>query len=305
MRPHPSGEQFELRSGDQRAVVVEVGGGLRAYAVGGEPVLDGYAEDEMCSGARGHTLLPWPNRLRDGRYEFGAAEHQLPLSEPEKRNAIHGLVRWANWTCARHEPDRVTMAHRLRPQPGYPFALALELDHRLGDAGLTVALTAENIGDEPCPFGAGAHPYIAAGAETIDDATLTAPAGRRLLADDRGIPVGDEPVDGTPYDLREPRRIGDLVLDTAFSELARGDDGRAEVVLEGPERRVTLWMDERYGWLMLFTGDSLPDAERRRRGLGIEPMTCAPNAFQSGDGLLTLEPGQRFEAAWGIRAENR
>jgi aldose 1-epimerase len=51
---------------------------------------------------------------------------------------------------------------------------------------------------------------------------------------------------------------------------------------------------------MLFTGDSLPDASRRRGGLGVEPMTCAPNAFASGDGLRVLEPGESFSAAWGI-----
>ena len=49
---------------------------------------------------------------------------------------------------------------------------------------------------------------------------------------------------------------------------------------------------------MLFPGDLLADVNRR--SLGIEPMTCAPNAFQSGDGLITLEPGESFAAAWGI-----
>jgi aldose 1-epimerase len=62
----------------------------------------------------------------------------------------------------------------------------------------------------------------------------------------------------------------------------------------------TLWLDASYPFLMLFTGDTLPDAARRRRSLGVEPMTCAPNAFQSRDGLRTLAPGESISCAWGI-----
>ena len=65
-RDRPSGKQFELAHGDQRAVVVEVGGGLRSYSAGGRELLDGYGADEMCASGRGQVLLPWPNRIEDG-----------------------------------------------------------------------------------------------------------------------------------------------------------------------------------------------------------------------------------------------
>ena len=80
----PSGEQLELSFGEQRAVVVEVGAGLRAYAVGGREVLDGYPADEMCASGRGQVLMPWPNRIEDGSYEFDGRRHQLPLTEVER-----------------------------------------------------------------------------------------------------------------------------------------------------------------------------------------------------------------------------
>jgi len=67
---------------------------------------------------------------------------------------------------------------------------------------------------------------------------------------------------------------------------------------------VALWVDESYGYVMAFTGDSLPQPERRRRGLGVEPMTCAPNAFQTGDGLRTLAPGELFASSWGIESDD-
>lgn len=297
----PSGEQIEISHGDHRAVIVEVGGGLREYEAGGLPVLDGYAEHERCRSGRGQILAPWPNRLRDGAYEWHGEREQLALSEPPNRNAIHGLVRWTSWNVHERAAARVAMRHVLHPQDGYPFTLALLAEYSLSERGLTVAITAENLGDVPAPYGVGAHPYVTVGTETIDECLLSAPVGRRLLTDERAIPIGSEPVANADDDFRELREIGDAKLDTCFTELARDADGRARVVLAAPDasRRVTLWLDESHSHLMLFTGDTVP-VERRRRGLAIEPMTCAPNAFESGDGLRTLAPGESFTSRWGI-----
>jgi aldose 1-epimerase len=296
----PSGRQVEITSEDQRAWVVEVGGGLRAYSAHGREVLDGYAAQEMCSSARGQCLLPWPNRIRDGRYEFAGSRQQLPLTEPERQNAIHGLTRWANWIVAEQAAERVVMEHVLHPQPGYPHTLALAVEYHLHAGGLTVRATAMNVGASACPYGAGAHPYMTVSAPTVDSMVLQAPGRTRLLSDERGIPTGAEPVDGSEYDFRRPRLIGSTELDTAYTDLQRGDDGRARVHLASPdgEAAATFWLDEHYRYLMLFTGDPLPDVNRR--SLGIEPMTCAPNAFQSGQGLVTLEAGESFAASWGI-----
>ena len=89
----PSGEQFEIRHHDQRAVVTEVGGGLRRYEQAGRPLMAGYAEWEPAPASMGLPLVPWPNRIRDGRYTFGGRELELPTNEPERHNAIHGLGR--------------------------------------------------------------------------------------------------------------------------------------------------------------------------------------------------------------------
>ncbi|HEX6680391.1 MAG TPA: aldose 1-epimerase family protein [Gaiellaceae bacterium] len=291
----PSGTQSELALGDQRAVVVEVGGGLRTYSSGGRAVLDGYAEDELCGSGRGQLLLPWPNRIADGRYEFDGEAEQLPLDEPERGNAIHGLVRWATWRVAARAPDSVTLEHLLHPRPGYPFALELRVRYSLDADGLSVSIEATNIGTSPCPYGAGAHPYLALDSGIVDGVTLQVPAETVLEADERGIPVSTGSVDGTHFDFRAPRKIGSLALDHCFTDLVRGEDGRARVQL-GNE--ATLWADESFGYLMVFTGDGLPDVARR--SLAVEPMTCAPNAFRTGDGLIRLEPGETHTAVWGI-----
>jgi aldose 1-epimerase len=151
----PSGEQFEIAFGEQRAVAVEVGGGLRTYSVAGEDVLDGYGVDEMATGGRGQVLIPWPNRLQDGSYEFDGHRHQLPLTETAHSNAIHGLVRWVAWCEREHESHRIVLGHVLHAQPGYPFTLELQIEYELTASGLTVRTTATNIGAATCPYGSG------------------------------------------------------------------------------------------------------------------------------------------------------
>ena len=296
----PSGEQLEIRCGSQRATIVEIGGGLRSYRVGEEDVLEGYETGEMCSGGRGQVLMPWPNRIRDGSYAFAGARMQLPLSEVANHNAIHGLVRWARWTVRAHDSDRVVMEHDLHPQPGYPFSLKLSIEYALTNDGLRVHATAQNPASVACPFGAGMHPYLTAGVVPIDDLVLEAPGRIHLRADERGIPVAREPVDGTTLDLRRPKAIGSAKLDDCFTNLERDPDGRAWVHLRDADgqRSASLWVDSAYDYLMLFTGDTL--SARARHGVAVEPMTCAPDAFNSGDGLIILEPGGAFAGAWGI-----
>ena len=221
-------------------------------------VLLGYGLDEMCGSARGQVLAPWPNRLADGRYTWEGEELQLPLTEPHSGSAIHGLVRWASWQPVERAADRVTMEHLLHPQPGYPFTLLLRVEYRLAADGLTVRTTAENAGTRAAPFGCGHHPYVAAPSGRVDDLEL------------EGEPVGERKLDETQH---------------------RGGAWRVR------DGEVTVWADDAWPWLQLFTGD-LPDI--RRRGLAVEPMTCPPNALATGEGLIRLEPGQAFEGTWGI-----
>jgi len=300
----PSGEQIELRAGDQSLVVVELGAGLRAYTVNGRDVLDGYAVDEQCSSGRGQVLMPWPNRIEDGSYEFKGQSYQLPLSEAENRNAIHGLVRWVPWSVAERADDRVALEFLLQPQPGYPFQLALRLDYVLSEDGLRVTSTATNTGRDACPFGRGAHPYLTVGTKTVDTVVLRAPGRTVLQTDSQGIPRSSEPVEGTEFDFRQPRPIGETKLDNAYTDLERDADGIARVELEDPETGtgLSLWLDESYPYIQLFTGDAAPSV--RRRSLAVEPMTCPSNAFRTGEGLLVLEPGESATGVWGIKTNH-
>jgi aldose 1-epimerase len=296
----PSGQQYELSLGEHRLTVVEVGGGVREYAVGTRDVLHPYPLDQMCDGAHGTPLIPWPNRLADGRYEFDGVAYQVALTEPEKSNAIHGFLRWRSWTPRARSATEVVMGHLLYPLPGYPFTLDVEVGYQLDDEGLTVTTTATNIGRTTAPWACGAHPYLSPGEGLVDDCQLQFAAGVRVDTDSRQLPVADVATAGTEFDFGTRRRIGDLAMDFAFRELARDDDGRAWVSLTGPDGRTAkLWLDATYPLVEVYTADTL-EPHRRRGGLGVEPMTAPPNALASGDGVLRLEPGQSSRHQWGV-----
>jgi aldose 1-epimerase len=296
----PSGRQVEIVHGDARVTVVEVGGGLRDYRVGGRPVLDGYGAGEQCTWGRGQLLVPWPNRIPDGRYTVDGRVEQLALTEPEQHNAIHGLTRWSAWSLEQPAADAVVAEHVLHPQPGYPFTLRCRASYRLGPDGLAVEMAVTNLSGAPAPVGMGAHPYLLAGDGGVGPVSVLIPAETRLLADHRGIPSGRAAVPGTGDDYRTARRVGDAVLDCTYTDLAPDPDGRVRVRLGLPDgAEVVLWADATWPYLQVFTGDTMPEPERRR-SIAVEPMTCAPNAFNTGDGLHRLAPDATLAGTWGI-----
>ena len=302
-----TGEQHTIEHGRQRAVVTEVGATLRSWQRDGVELLDTFGPDSHGTAYRGKVLMPWPNRLRGGRYTFAGSEHATALTEPERGNALHGLATWVNWRVADRTASSVTLAYRLHAQPGYPFVLDLGVRYALTGDGLEVTLHAGNPGREAAPFGTGLHPYLALGGSRADDAELKIPARAWLPVDEQLIPTGESrAVDDSDHDFRRPRRIGATAVDTCFTELVRDGDGlaRVEIGCSGAEgdRRLTVWMDGSFPYLQVYTADEDPDPDRRRRSIAVEPMTCAPDAFNSGGGLLALAPGEEFSGRCGIAA---
>ncbi|MGH9047057.1 MAG: aldose 1-epimerase family protein, partial [Acidimicrobiales bacterium] len=221
----PTGEQWEIAHGRQRAVVTQFGATLRSYTLEGRPVLAGFGPDEWSHGGRGQILAPWPNRLGDGRYSFGDTTAQAALDEPERNNAIHGLVRWMPWEIEVKAQNLLIALCEVFPTPGYPFHLQLQIEYRLGRDGLAVSSTATNVGTVTLPFGLGFHPYLQPVGDSIDTAHLSLPGHERLVLDERGLPTGEvRAVEGTEYDFTVGRPIGATRLDTAYTGLQRGRD---------------------------------------------------------------------------------
>jgi aldose 1-epimerase len=294
-----NGTQFVIEHGQQRAVVAQVGATLREYQSSGHDVIHGFGPDEHCIGAAGQLLAPWPNRIEDGMYEFDGP-HQLPVNEASRANAIHGLVRWHDWSPASQSDASVTLEHHVRPQDGYSFALRLEVTYTLSEDGLEVSTTVENRGNGAAPFGLGFHPWLTAGSDVVDGDTVHVPATTVIETDERMLPVRRTAVAGSAMDFRQGSLVGHAQLDTCFTDLDRDEDGVARVQLASPSgRSVEVWMDGSFPYVMIVTGDMLP-ADRRRRSLAIEPMTCPANAFRSGEDVIRLAPGEVRKFVWGI-----
>jgi aldose 1-epimerase len=285
----PTGVEHALQRGGQRLVVSEEGGGARSWTVDGSELLASFDSGTRDGAFAGKPLMPWPNRLRDGRYEFEGREYRVEVTEPETGTALHGLTLSSRWRASRTSAHAITLTHQLRGREGYPFALDLAVGYELDHGGVVVTLRATNAGTERAPFGAGLHPYLI----LTGDITLEVPAHTRVPIDDRLLPTGPPtPVRETDLDFRHARRLGDQRLDTCFGDLERGAAGVASVSFAGT-RRLVVWMDDAFHFVQVFTADG---------AIAVEPMTCAPDAFNSGDGLLVLEPGASFTGRCGMTA---
>jgi len=303
----PTGEQYRIHFGDQSAIITEQGATLRSYRVGDRDVVLPFGEADSPQGCQGQHLLPWPNRIRDGRWDLDGVTHQLPLTEVPRHNAIHGLVSWLPWRLTTHTDSRggpegagPTSAGRsieqrvtVFPQPGWPGVIECQVRHTLDARGLTVEVAVTNLGTVAVPVGYAAHPYLALDAP-IDQWRVTAPFDQYLVVDDRLLPRHLAPVDGTPADLRAVQSFGDRRLDTAFRHVG----GPWSVTVSASGHEVELWTDEGLGWMQVYTPDD-------RASLAVEPMSCGPDAFNGGEtarGLTRLEPDSSVSWRWGLTA---
>lgn len=299
MRPHPSGDQFRISHDGHRATVTQVGAALREYSVDGRDVVVPFGVDEINPVFNCAVLLPWPNRLRDGSYEYRGTAHQLPVNEPERSTALHGLVAWERWSVVEHTGSAVTLELELVPRPGYPFQLVAQIRYALSATGLTVTLDVANVGTSTAPYGCGFHPWLSTGGADLDECTVRLDARTRVTADERLLPTGTEPASGT-YDLREPRSAAGVTLDDAYVDVVRDDDGLSWAHLTGPDgRTAAVWMDGSLDvWQVCTGGEAAPG--QHRTGLAAEPMTCTADAFRTGERLVHLAPGEQHGVRWGM-----
>lgn len=312
IRPR-SGTQFLLTTGDYEAHIASVGATLRRLTCAGRDLVVPFDADTVRPAFRGVTLAPWPNRIVDGRYAFAGIERQVALTEPDRGHALHGLAVWLDFTATSLEPDRVDLAATVEPQQGYPWRIRVETSFVLTGDGLHQSVRATNESEEVAPFGTGPHPYLVAGGAPLDDWSLSLPASRVLeVTPDRLTPLGLCPVevDADRFDFRTPRRLGTAQIDHAYTDLTRDLDGMTTVRLTGPSGTgVEMTWGAECPWVQVHTAD-LPGGAAQpghRAGLAVEPMTCAPDAFNAGrydfdTGLLAVEPGHTVTASWRIAA---
>ena len=303
-----TGTQYTLSlqtpQGPATATITEVAAGIREYALNGIDLVEGFAAGSVPPLGAGTVLVPWPNRIRDAIWTQHGVRHLLSITEPAQMNAIHGLLAHTAYRLVAQSAEEVTLAATVFPQAGYPYQLDTTVTYALTADGLAVTHTIGNVGAESAPVALGTHPYLKIGDVPTGDLVLRLNATSHIDVDHRLNPVRVTPVDGTPFDLRAGARVGDLDLDDGFGGVIVRD-GRGEHSLTAPDgRRVTLWGDESMAYVQAFTPRNFPvrmgESTQLGQAVAIEPMTAPADAFNSGQGLRWLAPGEDWVARWGI-----
>jgi aldose 1-epimerase len=305
-RPWPAlGEQYELTleaaGRSVRAVITEVAAAIRHLSVDGVEITAGYDDDTPPPFGSGIVLVPWPNRVRDGRWTHEGRTLQLDITEPDRGNALHGLLRNTPYQLVERSDDAICLRAQVFPQNGYPFQLDTEVRYALAADGIQVTHTVCNVGFACAPVAVGAHPFLAIGDVPADTLTLTVSADHHIDVDDRLNPVGVTSVAGTEWDLREGRIVATLNLDDAWSGLTMTEGGSVHWLGAPDGRTVSMWADGQFGYVQVFITREFPSRGELITAVAVEPMTAPADAFNSGEGLRWIEPGERWSVSWGIR----
>jgi aldose 1-epimerase len=299
------GTEYELSLWDGgrsvRATISDVGAAIRQLSVGTVELCPGVHAVEAAPFYCGKVLVPWPNRLRDGRWNLDGRGQQLAITDPGYRTALHGLLTHTAYQLVAATASSITLSAPIPPQPGYPFHLDTEVRYELTTDGLTATHSIHNSGPACAPVAIGAHPFLAIGDVPAEELTLTVNGEDHIALDDRRTPVGVTAVQDTEWDLRRGRVVADLDLDDSWSVL-RNSDGGSHHTLSAPDgRTVSLWADRNFGYLHVFITREFPVSNGVISAVAMEPMTAPANALRSGTGIRWLETGDTMTASWGIR----
>ncbi|MBJ9146711.1 aldose-1-epimerase [Citrobacter braakii] len=279
---HSGGKTIHLQAGHYEAKIVTVGAGLAELMHRGRHIVIPHKPEEMPQAHLGKVLVPWPNRVADGCYQHNGKTFQLAVNDPISHTAIHGLLAWRDWQINQQSASEVSLMIFLPPSYGYPFALVSEVIYRLGaDCGLHVFIRTQNVGDEIAPYGAGAHPYLTCNLHPINGCELTLPASEETCGE---------------RDFTTPRLIAQTTIDHTFRTLP--PDAEWEVRITSQSQNMSTFLRSHQPWLQIYTGEKLA-----RRGLAVEPMTCPPDAFNSGISLIHLAPGEAHQMHFLIGSE--
>lgn len=291
-----SGTELTLRSGDYTARVVTVGAGLAGLTLAGRDLTIPHSADELPEGYLGKVLVPWPNRIAGGAYSWRGTRQKVPVNEPDTGSALHGLMTWVDWRVVHSDRDSATLGAFVAPRYGYPWPLETWVTYALeADSGLTVTLSSTNVGHEAAPYGVSMHPYLCADGAPVDACEITVPAASVLEVDARMAPVALHPVGDLGLDLRSPTPLSGRSVDHAFTGLPAGG---WEVRLHDPHTGTSVVLGADTPWVQVYTGERLG-----RRGVAVEPMTCPPDAFNSGTDVIVLDPGASHSLTFAIRGE--
>jgi aldose 1-epimerase len=306
---------------NRRLRIARHGAALLSYEVafGGvvQDLADGYrdaAEVTARPGSRFAIMVPFAGRIADARYTFDDQSQDLqPGVVGAERASRHGFVRDATFDVtalsANENGAQVTLTtNAIRPQPGYPHAIDLSITFTLDAGGITLEASMRNVGDSVAPCFFGWHPYFRLAASAVDGWQLQIPAQTLIRSDGDLIALPGAaayvPLDDVPaLDFREPRLLGDSILDHEYTDLHAEADGRIRTRLRDPASGLGIAVWQEGGVMHAFTADTA--SRDARRAVALEPMECMANAFNRPDSApaIRLLPGAERRFRCGVEVE--
>jgi len=260
-------------------------------------VIDGYQDDkDLLDDTYYHNvwLFPFINRLEAGAYKFEGNKYQFPINEPERGNALHGFL--FNQAFEVEEIGSVGMIPfiKLKYQYDgeysyYPFPFDLSITYKLKVSNiLEIEVNMKNTGEKNAPLSFGWHPYFTFN-QNIQNVKVTIPAQQRVAVNQNLIPTGELIKDDR---FLKGRAVLSDQLDDNFKlesfenykVTLSSDQGHAQIMME---------FDRSMKYIQMFTPP-------KRKSIAIEPVTSNINAFNNGDGLMKIEPGQSFSTTFKI-----
>lgn len=289
------------------------GGGLREVLLGHRHPADHLSQP----GHLGAIVGRYANRIAGARFALDGREWALASNEGP--NQLHGGPQGfgkRRWTPLAYSARELRLG-LVSPDgdQGFPGCLEVEVAYRIEGPG-TVAITFDARCDAPCPVNLTGHAYFNLDGDVppldIRHHRVAIAASAYLPVDDALIPTGRiEPVDGTPFDLRQSREIGSLAYDHCFvldPSAARGETPAARLWSTDGRLQMTMWAD--HPGLQFYTGAWLWKSTDRRgqthpphAGLALEPQAWpdSPNRPQWPSSVL--RPGERYLRNIRVRFE--
>ncbi|MBT1164135.1 aldose 1-epimerase family protein [Bifidobacterium felsineum] len=306
-----TGQQYSISYGDYKAVITELGANMRKITYKGKNVIVPLGADDPITCCHGQLLIPFPNRIAAGTYEFEGKTYTLPIDEHDRNTAIHGYGYRSFWKLESLTESSVTQSWRSPFLLGYPFAIKVYATHELTEDGMKITVKAENYGDVDAPWALAIHPWLDNGFNGYGDeidghnaqCRLTVPAATHVTVDDNLIPTGTEPVEGTKYDLNDNPLLVNQPFDDAWTDLKRDADGSVTAIFTRPDGLVIkVGGDETVTSFQVCTGTGFP-AFQHPAGTAVEPQTAYANAFNTGKDLIVIKPGESSTTKLFIKAE--
>lgn len=234
-------------------------------------------------------LFPFPNRLKDGQFEFEGQQYSFEHNDYGRPNALHGFISDKHFQLKAQTNQSLSFIYSYEGNdPSYPFPFKLEVAYTLYELELNIELEITNTGGGDMPCGFGWHPYFSADLSP-DSTRLKLPNLSKIHVDERLIPNGEEsPMKG----YEEFRSIAGEEFDNCF-RLERIQE-RNSVFLNYPKlATVEIWQGHNFPFLQLFKVDD--------QAIAIEPMSCGIDALNSKEGLKVLSPQQEWALTMGLK----